>query len=112
MVDRRSRHRFESELRVTLTTTEFISNVKTDAYMTDCSQVGARIISPIYFDPGQAIQIIVDILGGPLEIPAKVIECREDAQQKYRFEKTNVLHIQFDHLTEQELNTLIVAGKK
>ena len=112
MVERRGHHRFDTEVRVTVSTIQFVSNVKTEAYLTDCNRTGVRIVSPLYFEPNEQVELKVDMLGGPLQIQGKVIECREDASQKYRFEKTYVLHVEFYKLSDHDWNKLLAAGKR
>ena len=111
MTERRDYPRFESGIRVTISSVEFVSNVTADAFLIDCSRTGAHMVSPIYFKAGQKMLIKIDVIGAPLQIAAKVLDCREDATQKIRFEKTYVLRVQFDELGDEDWNHLLMLGK-
>ena len=95
MAERRDRERFDLEAKVSVVTTEFISNVVTEAYLTDCSREGVRIISPICFEPEQQIRFKIEMIGEPIEVEGTVLRCREDVREKFRFEKTYAIHMKF-----------------
>ncbi len=110
--ERREQERFETDIRIVLSTVNFITNVKTDAYITDCSRMGARVVSPVYFNPNTAIQIQVDVIGGSIQLKGQVLSCKEDVQQKERFEKTYMVHVQFSKITDWQWDRLLGLGKK
>ena len=95
MAERRDHERHDLEVKVFVSTTEFISNVGSEAFLTDCSREGARIISPIYFEPEQQIRFKIEMIGEPIEIEGTVLRCREDVREKYRYEKTYAIHMKF-----------------
>ncbi len=112
MVERRDYERFGVEVHASVTSLDFMANVKTEAYITDCSRNGAKIICPVYFKPGEAIQIRIEMIGEPLEIEAKVLDCREDIREKVRFAITYSLNIQFNELDEKRWKDLLIISKR
>lgn len=112
MVERRDHIRFDSDLKIKFSTVEFLSNVKSDAYLMDCSRIGAKVVSPVYHEVGQGVKIEIETMKGGLEVFGKIIESKEDPNQKYRFERTFVVHVQFEPLSDELWNNLISLAKR
>ncbi len=110
MAERRDFERFSVNVRVILSTVDYVSNVVIDAYITDCGKIGAQIVSPVYFKADERIKLKIDMIGGPLEVESKVLECYEDPNQKVRFDKTYVVRVQFDELSENDWQTILALG--
>lgn len=111
MAERRTYPRYNVRIPVTISTVDFVSNFSTPGVVVDCSRIGMRMVAPIYFEPDMIVSIKIELIGGPLEIKGKVLECREDSSQGVRYEKTYVSRVQFDLLSEEDLKTLLVVGE-
>ena len=82
MVERRDSHRFETAVPVTISTTQFVSNVTTRAYLINCSRAGGKIVSPVYFQKNEKVMLKIDAIGKTLEINGQILECKESEREK------------------------------
>lgn len=108
-MERREEDRYETELLVHLATIDFVANVTAGAYLLNCAKEGAFLVSPLYFKEGTRLSIKIDMLGGPFEIYADVMNCQQDDVEKFRFEKTFGLRVQFVDFTEEDWKQLLKA---
>lgn len=111
MVERRDYHRLPVEVRAQMTTIEFVSNVNAEIFFTDVSKIGAQLLSPLYFKPQEKVRFKIDMIGGPFEVEALVLDCYEDPKQKIRFDQTFVIRVQFDSdLSENDWQNILALG--
>ena len=108
MIDRRKFKRFETEINARVSTVGFVANTNTLCLISDVSQGGAKLVTPIFFQDGQEIRLEIDVLGGPIVIEGVVVACREDFSAKKRFDKTYATHAKFTEiLNERDWKSLL-----
>jgi len=98
MLDRRKFKRFETEISAKVSTVSFVANTDAMCWISDVSQGGAKIITPIFFQDNQELRLEIEMLGGPIIIEGAVVACKEDFTAKKRFDKTYSVHIKFSQV--------------
>ncbi|PIQ87492.1 MAG: hypothetical protein COV74_00545 [Candidatus Omnitrophica bacterium CG11_big_fil_rev_8_21_14_0_20_45_26] len=112
MKERRDTARYEVEIPIVLATIGLRPNIDTPACIVNLSRIGAKIVSPLYFESDQPIHVRVEMIGGPFKLSAHLLRCTQDDNQKVRYEKTYVLHVSFqEKLNDQNWQTLLDLGK-
>jgi len=103
--------RHDVKIKAVLSTLDFNPNINADVFIVDCSKVGFRIVSPLFFNPDARVKTQVEMIGGPFEIEGHILRCTEDGLQKVRFEKTYVITIEFSEIKDEDLEMLLALGK-
>ncbi len=102
-MERRKFKRYETSIKVRIgATTKAVMGVSPTAVISDLSQSGAKIISPVGFQEGQGVRIQADMIGGQITVEGRVVQSRGDESAKVRFETTYAVHVKFNELLRDE----------